>query len=51
LISFNLVKLLTGDSTENINLGGKDRVVVYAYEAMKKKPFFVLFGIYWAALA
>jgi polysaccharide export outer membrane protein len=45
VLTFNLGKLLGGDPVEDIKLGASDRVVIYSYESLEKKPFVTIQGL------
>jgi polysaccharide biosynthesis/export protein len=45
LIPFNLGKVLAGVPADNLKLEGGDRIVVYAYETMKTKPYVEIAGL------
>ena len=45
VLTFNLGKLLGGDPVEDIKLEASDRVVIYSYESLEKKPFVTIEGL------
>lgn len=45
LIPFNLGKLLSGDSAENLKLESDDRVIIYSYETFRSKPNVKIVGL------
>jgi protein involved in polysaccharide export with SLBB domain len=45
IYTFNLGKLLEGDAAENMKLDPSDRVVIYSYESLEKKPFVTIEGL------